>query len=93
MSMDVKIPKVFILFGIHQASGIFKFLPLTKFRDFSVTIFSNIMFCTAFLLLSFWDYDEMNIEPFGLSQPKAFFMFSIFFFFATQIGQFLLICP
>lgn len=90
MSMDVKIPKVFILFGIHQASGIFKFLPLTKFRDFSVTIFSNIMFCTAFLLLSFWDYDEMNIEPFGLSHRAKglFHVFNLFFSLLLKLDNF-----
>lgn len=65
MSMDMKILMTFLLFGIHQVSGIYcKFIPFTK-QEFLAISFSNIMLCTVTFF--FWDFDEMNIYLLVLS--------------------------
>ena len=56
----------FLLFEIHQVSGICKFIPFTKLWKFSAISFSNILFCTIFFFF-FWDLNEININLLVLS--------------------------
>lgn len=56
-------------------TGIFK-EPALGFIDYSFINFFKYFFCPTLFLLSFWNLNDMNVQPLGVPQvPEALFTF------------------
>lgn len=87
----------FILFRVHLASCICRFMSIPKFRKFRGIIFSNI-FPSYTFFLSFWDSSDTNIRAFVVplcSETVHFFSVSFlcfvqFLFILSSVSVFVI---